>query len=275
MTRAADWSGRVGEAWAQEWRRTDRAFAGLASHLNEAILAAAPAGPFTALDIGCGAGATSIALATAPPDASVVGVDLSAELVGVARQRAAGLANCRIEQGDAVLLAAASRPDLLVSRHGVMFFPDPQAAFVALRHAATPAARLIFTCFAAIADNPWATLITDLPAQLTGYTPGPFAFADPEQTRALLAGAGWAGDECRIDFAYRAGAGDDPVSDALMLLDRIGPAATLLRDVPPDIHLGLLAALRSRLERQRVGSAVDFPAAAWLWSCFATAGEQP
>lgn len=142
MTVAADWAGRVGDVWAEEWRRTDRAFAGLAPHLDAAILDAVPPGPFTALDIGCGAGATSLALAAARPDARIVGVDLSSELVELARRRTEQLGNCRFGAGDVLAHAAAVRPDLLVSRHGVMFFADPHAAFAALRRAAAPPRRV-------------------------------------------------------------------------------------------------------------------------------------
>ena len=58
-----EWQGRVGEAWAEEWRRTDRTLA----PVNEALVAARRAARAGAriLDIGCGAGATSLALADA------------------------------------------------------------------------------------------------------------------------------------------------------------------------------------------------------------------
>lgn len=273
MTGAADWSGRVGETWAHEWRRTDRAFADLAPHLDAAILAAAPRRPFAALDIGCGAGTTAIALATSRPDATVIGVDLSPELVATARARAGGVPNCRFIQGDAVATAAGLSPDLLVSRHGVMFFPDPRAAFAGLRAAAAPGVSLVFTCFAAVEDNPWATLVTDAPARSTGYVPGPFALADPAVGHALLVAAGWQGAPCRVDFRYRVGAGDDPVADAAAFLTRIGPAASALRDASREDRPALDARLRDRLERRRHGDAIDFPAAAWLWSATATTGN--
>lgn len=272
MTSATDWSGRVGDVWAREWVRTDRSFADLARYLDAAILDAAPAGPFTALDIGSGAGATSLALATARPDATVIGVDLSPGLVDVARQRGAHLPNLRFETGDVVEHAAALRPDLLVSRHGVMFFPDPNTAFSALRRAAAPGARLVFSCFAGIEDNPWATVVSDTPVSATGYAPGPFAFADPEFVRSVLSKSGWVDLQTRrVRFAYRAGEGADPVEDAFSFFSRIGPAASALRDAAHTDRPALEARLRERLAAQRQGGAVDFPSAAWLWS--ATAGE--
>lgn len=270
MTAAADWFGRVGEVWAAEWQRTDHTFADLATHLDAAILAAAPDGSFTALDIGCGAGTTALALARARPDATVVGVDLSAELLAVARQRGAGFPNLRFIHGDVTETAGQVRPDLLLSRHGVMFFLDPHAAFAALHDAAAPDARLVFSCFAAVEDNPWATLVTDAPSRSTGYVPGPFAFADAATTGSFLLSAGWRDASARrTGFHYRAGEGIDPVGAAMDLFTRIGPAASLLRDAAPADRPAIEARLRDRLTARRSGDTVDFPAAAWLWSAHA------
>ncbi|MFD2780968.1 methyltransferase [Novosphingobium pokkalii] len=70
MTQASDWQGGVGRAWAEEWQRTDRTFA----QLTPALLAAIAAQPgATVLDIGCGAGELSLALAAARPQAHVRG----------------------------------------------------------------------------------------------------------------------------------------------------------------------------------------------------------
>jgi 2-polyprenyl-3-methyl-5-hydroxy-6-metoxy-1,4-benzoquinol methylase len=85
MTDTFEWRGRVGEAWAEEWRRTDRTLA----PVNEALVAAiaGQAAAFEApgiLDVGCGAGATSLALAERIEGAQVTGIDLSAPLVAAA-----------------------------------------------------------------------------------------------------------------------------------------------------------------------------------------------
>lgn len=267
MTSAADWTGRVGEVWAEEWPRTERAFAGLAPALEQAILAVAPPrGRF--LDIGCGVGSTALAVAAARPNAQITGVDLSPGMIGIARQRAAALPHANFVDADALAYAAAHAPfDLFFSRHGVMFFPDPVAAFGRLREAAAPGAALVFSCFASVAENPWATLVTDAPQRSSSYVPGPFAFADEGAGRDLLHAAGWR--DARVEhvaFRYLAGEGDDPVADAVALFTRIGPAASALRDAGPANRPALLARLTEQVAAHRSGGIVDFPAAAWLWS---------
>ena len=274
MTKAADWSGKVGDTWAQEWRGTERAFAGLAPYLDAAILAAAPDRAFTAIDIGCGAGSTAIALANARADADVTGVDLSDALIAVAIGRSHPCVNLRFRAGDAVGMVAAAAPiDLLFSRHGVMFFADPTAAFTTFANAMAPNGRIVFSCFASPDDNPWATIITPSPDRSSSYVPGPFAFADPSRGETFLTAAGWRDIAARrVDFTYRVGKGDDPVAQGAAFLRRIGPAASALRDASPADRPMLERRLIDALAAARKGDTVDFPAAAWIWTARASGG---
>lgn len=275
MTEAVEWAGPVGDAWADEWRRTDRSFADLASHLDAAILTRAP-DTGTAVDIGCGAGATSLALATACPALTVTGIDLSPALIAVAQQRAAtaGLNNVRFIAVPVEAAVAGSAPvDLFCSRHGVMFFADPVAGLATLHAAAAPGATLVFSCFRAPADNPWADEVAGAirggapPPRPTGYAPGPFAFADPAFATATLRAAGWRPEPpAPVDFIYRAGGGATPIEDALSFFTRIGPAAPQLRAAAPDQREVMLARLRLVVAARATANAVDFPAAAWLFT---------
>lgn len=274
MTDTLEWSGRVGDAWAEEWQRTDRSFSGLSPRLDAAILDAAPE-LGTAVDIGSGAGGTSIALATARPQLSVTGVDLSAALVATAKRRAAGLANLQFRVADAQALGPLDA-DLLFSRHGVMFFADPVAGFSALRGAAKPGARLVFSCFRPRAFNEW-TLVTEaaiggVPPQSTSYTPGPYGLADADFTRHMLGQAGWANATSEaVDFRYLAGSGQNPVEDALSYFLRIGPAARMIAAAAPDRREEMRESLRTALATHLHDGAVTFAASAWIWT--AIAGE--
>lgn len=276
MTGSADWVGRVGRLWATEWRRTDRSFAGLTPFLHEVILAAAPDRAIRVLDIGCGAGETAQRVAAALPMADVLGVDLTIESIAAATGRW-DMPNLHFVSGDAVAVATGYRPDLFVSRHGVMFFDDPVAAFTALGNAADRDARLVFSCFADRRDNRFAADLLNAVGMDgdadAGTEPGPFAFADPARVGAVLASARWdASPPRRVAFAYRAGAGDHPVADAVDFFSRIGPVATVLSDASPDRRAALIDAVTMACERRCDGMSVEFPAVAWLWSARRAAG---
>ncbi|MEI6642199.1 MAG: methyltransferase domain-containing protein [Novosphingobium sp.] len=271
MTSAQEWQGRVGQNWATEWERTDRSFAALTPHLLTAI--AAESGE-RLLDIGCGAGELSIALATARPDAQVTGVDISAELVEAARSRTDGLANLAFSVADASSWQAdGAAPDLYVSRHGVMFFSNPPAAFAHLSAVAAPSARMVFSCFRAPSENLWAAEIARLlppsqPAPPVDFPPGPFAFADPDHVRGCL--RGWRDVTFQpLDFAYVAGSGVNPVADALSFFSRIGPAAAAVRTLPDKARAAFERGLLELVQSRHVGGRVCFPAAAWLVSATA------
>lgn len=267
----SEWQGTVGDVWAREWRHTDRSFTGLSRHLNAAILAAAPA-TGRAIDLGCGAGETSIALAAARPDLSVTGVDISPELVAVATERGAALASLDFRVGDTAALDPATAADFFLSRHGVMFFADPVAAFTAIRAAAVPGAGLVFSCFAPRALNQWVQVIDDAvgnsaPAPAGGYIPGPFGFADRDFTATMLAQAGWVDAQpVTIDYAYVAGAGADPVADAVDFFSAIGPAARAIADAAPDRRPYFRDRLAKALAGHEADGQVKMRAAAWIWT---------
>ena len=270
--RAADWQGVVGERWAHLWRATDRTFAPVDRALVDlaaARLAIVPAP--RVLDVGCGAGTTAFSIAAATADATVVGVDLSPALIAVATARGGDGPRCRFEVGDAGGWAGEDAFDLIVSRHGVMFFDDPVAALAHLRGLARPGAALVFSCFRAVALNPWASgplaLLRDPPAPPPPSSPGPFAFADRAAVADLLAAAGWHGAEATpLDYDYVLGEGDDPVGEAREFVLAIGPVVAAARDLAPRNRARFMEELGAFLDRHRDGSRVVLPAAAWLWS---------
>src|SRR5260370_28111296 len=86
----AFWNGPGAESWVAGQTRLDTALAPVA----DATIAHARIRPGeTVLDIGCGCGATTLALAKAVGDGHVTGLDVSAPMLELARQRAAGLRN--------------------------------------------------------------------------------------------------------------------------------------------------------------------------------------
>jgi SAM-dependent methyltransferase len=268
MTGAAEWRGDVGEVWAEEWRRTDRMLA----PVNDALVAQAVAlAPVRILDIGCGAGATSLALADALPAADIVGIDLSAALVGVAETR--GGSRARFEVADAVTWPGDRDGfDLIVSRHGVMFFAEPVAAFAHIHGLVRCGGRLLFSCFRARDENEWVGALRPVferfaAASLAAPDPpvGPFALADPARIESILRESGFATPRIApLDFDFAAGAGADPVGDALAYFRRIGPFATLLRDLERDAGAAAIDLLAEILAGHCAGDRVVLRAAAWI-----------
>lgn len=267
MTDKTEWQGRVGTSWAAQWQRTDRSFAPLTKRLLDAILAQGD--HRSIVDIGCGAGELSIAVASATPLATVLGLDISADLIGVAAARGADTANLRFSVADAAAWRDANfAPDLYVSRHGVMFFDDPATAFTNLADVAAPNVKMIFSCFRSPAENDWARKIGALlpsTPDSNPHAPGPFAFSDPDHVRDILSDSGWADIAFEpVDFDYTAGEGHDPVSDAMDFFAQIGPAARAIRPLSGDTRTDFLNRLRALAEAHVTENAVHFAAAAWI-----------
>ena len=84
MTNAADWQGDVGQSWAGMHAQLDRSFAGLTTRLLERIR---PKPGEAVLDVGCGAGELSLAVARMRPRSRVIGIDLSPALIAAALGR--------------------------------------------------------------------------------------------------------------------------------------------------------------------------------------------
>jgi SAM-dependent methyltransferase len=270
---SSEWAGRVGDIWAEEWRRTDRSFAPLDAALVSAVCDRIAGGSAPRiLDIGCGAGTTSLALAARLPDARITGIDLSAPLLSIARSRAAAVSACHFEQGDASSWAAETGFDQIVSRHGVMFFVDPVAAFTHLRGLTCAGGQLTFSCFRSAALNPWASALTHLMPQQSRdpRAPGPFAFADQGHVQEILTRAGWRDvSAIAFDFDYVAGEGNDPVADAVSFFQRIGPVARAMHDLSGPTRGELSEALLALVRDHVQGDRVQFPAATWIWSASA------
>ena len=267
------WNGDVGRTWVDMQARMDVSLGPVAAALLDA--AAAQQGE-RVLDIGCGAGDTTLALAAAVlPDGHILGVDVSAPLLDRARDRAEGTTAAFLE-ADAASFATTLRFDLIVSRFGVMFFDDPAAAFTHIHGLAEPGGRLVFACWRTPAENRWATLPIRaldglLPAATPGdpHAPGPFAFADAARVTAILSGAGWRDIAATpFDFAMQMGDGPDPAAMATDFALRIGPAARAIADgVAADQALDvaeIAAKLTHAFAAEQRDGAVRLPAAVWL-----------
>jgi len=152
---AQGWDGPAGDFWTDN---ADLFDAGVARYLQP-FLAAAAIGPAAqVLDVGCRIGQTTREAARLADAGGATGVDLSAQMLDLARRRAEqeDLTNVRFEQADAqVADLGVDRYDRVISRTGVMFFGDPVAAFANLARALKPDGRMVLLVWQSFAENEW------------------------------------------------------------------------------------------------------------------------
>ncbi len=191
------------------------------------------------LDIGCGTGASSLALAgQVGPAGKVTGIDIAAQLLDRARIRAAeaGLSNTHFVLADAQTHAfAPASVDVMISRFGVMFFDDPVAAFANMGRALKPEGRLVFAAWAPARQVPWfsipvAAAVARLgkPAATDPNAPGPMAFQDPARVTTMMEQAGLRNMRRLTETVELTPAG--PLAEVVALAARIGPAARIMAE---------------------------------------------
>ncbi|NWH07622.1 MAG: methyltransferase domain-containing protein [Alphaproteobacteria bacterium] len=263
------WNGDVGARWAAHYERTDR----MLERISSALFAAAvPLPGEHVLDIGCGAGTTSLALARAVgAEGRVTGLDISEPMLAVARTRAAtaGLPITFTAADAASADMTGLGADLLFSRFGVMFFDDPISAFANLRQAASAKGRLAFVCWAPAAENAWVMepMLAALPflppqPEVPPGTPGPFAFADKDRTRAIITHAGYR--EVEIEpLRSSAYIGDDAKAAAAEML-QIGPLSRAVAGLDEETKVSILTAVEGRLRAHEGKDGIALGAACWL-----------
>jgi SAM-dependent methyltransferase len=193
------------------------------------------------LEIGCGTGALTVPLAAAVGEQGrVVAVDISEPMLGAARQRVGegGLRNVTLLHGDAqVFELEPAAFDLATSRMGVMFFADPAAAFRNIGNALKLGGRLVFACWASLAENRHWLISYDIalrhlgpPAPPPAHEPSPLAFADPDYLRGVLAAAGFA--EIAVERAHPTIIGGS-VEEESRQAQMMGPTARLIEEKKP------------------------------------------
>src|SRR5579863_9822332 len=137
-----DWGTQYRLIASERWKTKSAA---MGQPVTDAIVEyAQPASGMKVLDLASGTGEPAISLASrVGADGHVTALDLSAELLEIAAQRARdrGFTNFTTQQADAQSLPFPdSSFDLATSRFGVMFFPDPVLALRNLHRVLRPGA---------------------------------------------------------------------------------------------------------------------------------------
>lgn len=262
------WNEGSGRTWVDMQPILDRALAPLERLV---IDRGSPGEGGNVLDIGCGAGATTLAMARRlGPAGHCVGADISATLLAAARRRAdtEGLGNASFIEADAQTANFERAPfDAVISRFGVMFFDDPTTAFANIRAAARPGAALTFVAWRGPAENDFMTramrvaeaLLPPRPPQ-DPTAPGPFGLADDARLAAILAAAGWSSIEiARADVPCEL-----PRADMETYVTRLGPVGAALREVDDETAARVRAIVVPAYDSFVADGVARFTAACWL-----------
>ncbi|MGT2431847.1 class I SAM-dependent methyltransferase [Cupriavidus basilensis] len=263
------WNGRAGRAWVESQALLDQMFKPFENLLAEV----ARAGSWRrVLDVGCGTGGTTLAVARQlGAKGHCTGIDISEPMIAAARARA------RQEDTTASFIRADAQThafapasfDMIISRLGVMFFDNPVLAFANLRRAASGDAGLRCLAWRSAAENPFMTtaeraaapLLPNLPARQPG-APGQFAFADRHRVASILEESGWAAIDIQpIDVECTL-----PENALTGYLTRLGPVGLVLEDADERTRAQVIDTVRAAFDPYVHGEEVRYTAACWMVS---------
>lgn len=263
------WNARAGDHWAESFERYDE----ILGDYGDAVIAAADPQPDERfLDVGCGVGGPTLEIARrVAPSGSVLGVDLSSQMVARARRRAsdAGVDNVEFAEGDVTTYAFEPETfDAYVSRFGVMFFEDPPRAFANLTRSLRPSGRATFACWQDASRNefmgvPMAAIAKHIAVEPPDpLAPSPFALADQQRVRSLLGSSGLT-DVTIVPLVFDQRMGSD-AADATEFMMKRETIARLLADAPADVAKAATESVRAALAERERPDGVYLAGAAWL-----------
>ena len=229
------------------------------------------------LDIGCGSGGTTLALAErVGPDGEVVGADIAPAMLAAAAERAgdAGARNVRFVTADMqVDDVGAGLFDAAFSQFGVMFFADPVAAFANIRRAIHPGGPFAFACWQPIFSNEWmlvpgsavVTVTGALPSMPGPGEPGPFSLSEPGRVEEVLGQAGFTHVEVTAEDRVVSLVGPE-MESLFQLSQAVGPVRQALLDAGDDADLRgrLLDAVHAALDERVVDDELRLDAGAFV-----------
>ena len=246
------WNSGPGRNWVRHQAELDVSL----TEITDLLVAACAVRPGERiLDVGCGAGGSTLRLAEAAGKGGrVEGLDISGPLLALAERRAAeaGATNVSFARGDAqTARLVPGRHDLVASRFGVMFFADPRAAFANLGQSLRPGGRMVFVAWAGPEHNPWFTVPQRAAVARLGpaapaapEAPGPMAFRDTARVLRILADAGLR--DARVEAADLHLVYPGGLDAVLALCQEIGSLPRMLREKggTPEDKTAILAAIR-------------------------------
>jgi SAM-dependent methyltransferase len=230
---------------ATGWRKWSELIDGAASGISTRLVELAGVEPGSrVLDVAAGYGEPTLTAARAVgPEGSVVASDISPEMIAFGRERAAaaGLQNIEFVESDAAGLEFPKKSfDAALSRWGIIFEPDGEAAGRRIRDFLVPGARMAISSwgtpdrvpFLAI---PMRTAMERLQvAPPPPGTPGPLSRPTPETLGGLLKAAGFSDvevEEADVSFVW-----ESPEEFTTFIREIAPPITAMLAPHPKDVQ---------------------------------------
>lgn len=192
------WGSRYRLVASEKWKAKSAA---MGRAVTEVLVEyARPAAGMRVLDLATGTGEPAISLAgLVGPTGRVTGLDLSAELLEVAANRARdrGFTNFITQQADAHSLPFPNDDfDLVTSRCGVMFFRDVELALQEVGRVLRPGARVCLLAWGPFEQPYWQSTMGVVHRHVGGTLlepggPDPFRYAEAGSLSAVLRNAGF------------------------------------------------------------------------------------
>jgi SAM-dependent methyltransferase len=263
------WNATAGCAWVDAQELLDQMFKRLEDLLVDDVAAGSGR---RVLDVGCGTGGTTLAVARRlGAKGQCIGADVSEPMIAAARARAERDGT----PASFILADVQTHPferasvDTIMSRFGVMFFNDPVQAFANLRRTATDDAALRFIAWRSATENPFMTtaeraaapLLPNLPAR-PADGPGQFSFADPQRVAAILGGGRWADVDLQaidVECTLRE-------KELIGYFTRLGPVGLALQGEDERTRSQVIEAVRPAFAPFVRGTEVRYTAACWMVS---------
>jgi len=220
------------------------------------------------LDLASGTGEPGISLAQrVGPQGWVTAVDQSAELLGIAGERARQrkLVNFTTRQADAHALPFPNGSfDLAACRFGVMFFSDHSRALTELRRVLRPGARACFAAWGSFEQPYWQTTMKIVHrhaggAMLAAGGADPFRFSTPGSLTGVLRASGFGDVEertCNLPWTWPGDA--EEVFEYSCAVS--APFRPMLERVAEENWPAIRAEAKAAMEQYRVGNEIRFGA---------------
>jgi SAM-dependent methyltransferase len=244
------------------WRKWSELIDGGSSGISRRLVELAGVEPGSrVLDVAAGYGEPSLTAARAAgPEGSVVATDISSEMIAFGRERAAaaGLENIEFVESDAAGLDFPEDSfDAALSRWGIIFEPDGEAAAAQVRGFLKPGARMAISSWGPPERVPMLAIPMktamqrlDVPPPPPG-TPGPLSRPTAEALGGLLEAGGFsdvAVEEAEVSFEW-----GSPEEFTSFIREIAPPISAMIDPQPQDVQDETWAAITDAIRQHAEG----------------------